>query len=440
MFLFKKSISSNKQGFGLAALTASSAALLALATPAAANPLSFDQTIIAPDGASYDGFGGSVAIDGDYALIGSYGDDENGTDSGSAYLFDTTTGNLLQKFIAPDGASSDFFGGSVAIDGDYALIGSYGDDENGTDSGSAYLFDTTTGNLLQKFIAPDGASSDFFGNSVAIDGDYALIGSALDDENGTNSGSAYLFDTTTGNLLQKIIAPDGASSDIFGWSVAIDGDYALIGSAFDDDNGTYSGSAYLFDTTTGDLLQKFIAPDGASSDLFGRSVAIDGDYALIGSYGDDDNGTDSGSAYLFDTTTGDLLQKFIAPDGASSDLFGRSVAIDGDYALIGSYGDDDNGTDSGSAYLFDTTTGDLLQKFIAPDGASNDLFGGSVAIDGDYALIGSALDDDNGTDSGSAYLFTAKTAEKVPEPSVVVGLIAIGTLAVFKRSSRQQNQ
>ena len=437
MFLFKKSRSSNNHKFGLAALAASSAALLALATPAAANPLNFNRKFIAPDGASSDYFGRSVALDGDYALIGSYGDDDNGVNSGSAYLFDSSTGDFLQKFIAPDGASSDYFGRSVAIYGNQALIGSVGDDDNGSLSGSAYLFDLTSGNLLQKFIAPDGVSNDRFGLSVAIDGNQALIGSYLDDDKGSASGSAYLFDSTTGDLIQKIVAPDAASGDWFGYSVALDGDYALIGSYYDDDNGADSGSAYLFDTTSGSFLQKLTAPDGASSDNFGRSVALDGDYALIGSYYDDDNGLGSGSAYLFDTTTGSFLQKILAPDGASYDYFGYSVALDGEYALIGSLLDDDNGYKSGSAYLFDTTAGDLIQKIIAPDGASYDHFGNSVALDGGRALIGSVFGDDKGTDSGSAYLFVI---ERVPEPSVVIGLVAIVTLAAFKRSSRQQKQ
>ena len=428
MLLFKKSRYSNNHKFGLAALAVSSAALLALATPAAANPLTFKQKFVAPDGARYDYFGYSVAIDGNYGLIGAFGD---GGRSGSAYLFDTTTGDLIHKLIAPDAASWDYFGLSVALNGDSTLIGSYYDDDNGTDSGSAYLFDTTSGNLLQKIIAPDGARDDYFGGSVAIDGNYGLIGAFGD---GSRSGSAYLFDTTTGDLIQKFVAPDGAISDYFGYSVALDGDYALIGSYYDDDNGRNSGSAYLFDTTTGDFLQKLIAPDGAKNDSFGRSLAIDGDYALIGSHGD---GSYTGSAYLFDTTTGDLIQKLIAPDGASRDNFGYSVALDGNYALIGSSGDYDNGLFSGSAYLFDTTTGDLIQKIIAPDGASGDRFGWSVALDGGSVLISSYGDDDNGPFTGSAYLFTI---EKVPEPSTVLGLVAIGTLAAFKRSSRQQKQ
>ena len=430
MFLLKKFIPSNKQKFGLATLAASSAALLALATPAAANPLTFSRKLIAPDGASGDNFGHSIALDGNYALISAPGDDDNGTESGSAYLFDTTTGDFLQKLIAPDGASDDNFGQSLALDGDYALIGSYLDDnDNGTDSGSAYLFDTTTGNFLQKLTAPDGAISESFGYSVALDGNYALIGSYYYNE-GNGSSSAYLFDITTGDLLQKLTAPDDAHYDYFGQSVAIDGDYALIGASHE---GDAIGSAHLFDTTTGNLLQTY----SGNNLKFGSSVALEGDSALIGSPSE---GIWNGSAYLFSTTTGNLLQRFCC--GSNWSAFSHSVALDGNYALIG--------TDAqyrGEAYLFDTSTGDLVQRIVPPDGDDFDYFyypidhsfGKSVALDGNSVLIGFTYSDGNVTNSGSAYLFTLET-EKVPEPSAVLGLIAIGTLAAFKRSSRQQKQ
>ncbi|NEQ41634.1 MAG: hypothetical protein F6K40_37755 [Okeania sp. SIO3I5] len=411
--------------------------LFALTTPANA----VDLKLTAPDGSSSDYFGTSVAISDNKALIGSYGDDDNGSSSGSAYLFDTTTGSLLHKFTAPDGSAGDLFGISVALSDNIALVGSYKDDDNGTDSGSAYLFDTTTGSLLQKFTAPDGSADDLFGISVALSNNIALVGSYLDDDKGSRSGSAYLFDTTTGSLLHKFTAPDGSASDQFGVSVALSNNTVLIGSHYDDDEGLQSGSAYLFDTTTGNLLHKFTAPDGSANDRFGRSVALSDNTALIASFFDDDNGIDSGSAYLFDTTTGSLLHKFTAPDGSANDRFGRSaVALNNNTALIGSYLDDDNGTDSGSAYLFDTTTGSLLHKFTAPDGSANDRFGLSVALSNNTALIGSNLDDDNGTNSGSAYLFTTNTNTKsTPEPSSLLGIV--GTVAIaFLSLKKQQNK
>ncbi|NEQ35702.1 MAG: hypothetical protein F6K40_05110 [Okeania sp. SIO3I5] len=379
------------------------------------------ETFIASGGTAY-GFlptlttNQSVATNGSYAVVGSLSDD----DKGSAYLFDTTTGNLLQKFIAPDGELSDEFGKSVAIHGNYALIGSRMND----DTGSAYLFDITTGNFLQKFTAPDGEFYDLFGTSVVIDGNYALISSVSDDQ---RSGSAYLFDITTGNLLQKLVAPYSYG---LGNSVAMDGTYALIGSMEDSYslNLIGSGSAYLFDVTTGNLLHEFIAPDIDARDFFGFSVAIDGKNALIGSLGDSDNGKWSGSAYLFDVTTGNVLHKFTAPDAAAYEFFGNSVAIDGNYALIGSLGDSDNGSLSGSAYLFDITTGNLLQKLIAPDAAAYEFFGNSVAIDGENIVISSLWDYE--TNSVSAYLFSSNIQEtpkpaSASEPSLLLGIIVV---------------
>ena len=418
-------------------------ALLAFTAPANA----FDLKLTAPDAYVEDEFGGSVALSDNTALIGSRKDDDNEqTDSGSAYLFDTTTGSLLHKFTAPDGVASDQFGGSVALSDNTALIGAWLDDDNGRDSGSAYLFDTTTGSLLHKFTAPDGVASDQFGGSVALSDNTALIGAWLDDDNGRDSGSAYLFDTTTGSLLHKFSAPDGAANDLFGTSVALSDNTAIIGSILDDDNGESSGSAYLFDTTTGSFLHKFTAPDGAANDWFGISVALSDNTAIIGSIGDDigsigddDYEESSGSAYLFDTTTGSLLHKFTAPDGVASDQFGGSVALSDNTALIGSIGDDDNGESSGSAYLFDTTTGTFLQKFIAPDGSDEDNFGVSVALRNNTAVIGSWGDDDKGFNSGSAYLFTTNTNTKsTPEPSSLLGIVGTVAIAALSRKKQQK--
>ena len=431
MLLFKKTHPSNNQKLSLAVLTVTSImGLLASTSPATANPFEFERKILAPDGASRDFFGDSIALDSGYALISSPHDDDNGLDSGSAYLFDVTSGDLVHKFLAPDGERQDYFSQSVALDSGYALIGSLNAD-------SAYLFDVTSGDLVHKFLAPDGALR--FGESVALDGDYALISSSLTIEKGFATGSAYLFDLTSGDLVQKFLAPDVTYRDRFGFgsfsrSIALDGGYALIGSYGDDDNGFDSGSAYLFDVASGDLVQKFLAPNGKSEDYFGQSVALDNGYALIGSYGDDDNGFNSGSAYLFDVTSGDLVQEFFAPDGAPSDFFGYSVVLDGDSALISSLWDSDNGPKGGSAYLFDITSGDLVQKFLAPEDTSFRQFGDSLALDGNSALISPAWDSDNGPGSGSTYLFTLKeTPKPIPEASTLLGLLAIGTFGILKR-------
>ena len=383
-----------------------------------------EQKIIASDGEAHDRFGTSVAISGTSALVGAYWDDDNGDKSGSAYIFEQQEdGSWLEtaKLLASDGASSDYFGFAVAISGTTALVGAVFDNDNGESSGSAYIFEQQEdGTWLEtaKLTASDGAILDYFGISVAISGTSALVGARLDDDNGSDSGSAYIFEQQQdGSWLEtaKLTASDGAGTDYFGSSVAISGTTALVGAFFDDDNGSSSGSAYIFEQQPdGSWLEtaKLTASDGASLDNFGGSVAISGTTALVGAYNDDDdNGNDSGSAYIFkQQQDGTWLEttKLTASDGASFDYFGRSVAISGTTALVGAYYDNDNGENSGSAYIFEQQEdGSWLEaaKLTASDGAGSDYFGRSVVISGTTALVGAYYDDDNGIDSGSSFFY-----------------------------------
>ena len=167
-----------------------------------------------------------------------------------------------------------------------------------------------------KLTANDGAASDYLGVSVSIDGDCAVAGAYRDDDNGDSSGSAYLFEKPAGgwdNMTEtaKLTADDGATADFFGRSVSVSGDCAVVGAYYDDDNNGESGSAYLFERPAGgweDMTQtdKLTADDGAASDYLGVSVSIDGDRVIVGAYGDDDSGDSSGSAYIFTPEPGAL--------------------------------------------------------------------------------------------------------------------------------------
>ena len=318
--------------------------------------------------------------------------------------------NLTQTLDDPTVTSADNFGISVSISGNKVLIGASRDETTGADVGQAHLFDVTTGALLQTFDDPTPTTGDDFGNSVAISGNNVLVGASGDDTNGSNVGQAHLFDATTGALLQTFNDPTpSTSADFFGFSVAISGNNVLIGAAGDRTNGTSVGQAHLFDATTGALLQTFNDPTVTGSDLFGFSVAISGNNVLIGAEGDDTNGVDVGQAHLFDATTGALLQTFDDPTPTSSDRFGISVAISGNNALVGAALDDTNGPLVGQAHLFDVTTGALLQSFNDPTPTASDQFGVSVAISGNNVLIGALGDDTNGLNVGQAHLFDATT-------------------------------
>ncbi len=311
------------------------------------------------------------------------------------------------KIAAGDGAAGDLFGGSVAISGDCAVVGAIKDDDAGRYSGSAYIFKRNGDAWTEqaKITASDGAANDLFGGSVAISGDYVVVGAYMDDGAGRESGSAYIFkrngDTWTEQA--KITASDGARVHYFGFRVAISGDYVVVGAS--------GNSAYIFkrngDTWTEQA--KITANDGETWDSFGFSVAISGDYVVVGAHGNDDAGTDSGSAYIFkrDGDAWNEQANITASDSAADDNFGRNVAISGEYVVVGAHGNDDAGTDSGSAYIFKRNeTGWTEQaKITASDGAADDYFGVSVAISGDCAVVGANGDDDAGSYSGSSYIY-----------------------------------
>jgi hypothetical protein len=376
------------------------------------------QKLLASDGAAGDEFGIYTSLDGDTAIIGANWDDDNGNNSGSAYVF-TCIGNTWTqqaKLLASDGDAEDWFGCSVALSGDTAIIGAEGVDDNGNNSGSAYVFirTGTTWTQQQKLLASDGTPHDNFGIYVSLDGDTALIGARADSIHGNYSGSAYVFTRTgtTWTQQQKLVPQDGQAEDNFGICVSLKGDTALIGAWYDDDNGANSGSAYVFTRSgmTWTQQAKLLASDGAAGDEFGNSVFLSGDTAIIASPFDDDNAANSGSAYVFvrTGTTWTQQQKLLPSDGASGDQFSMwNVGLDGDTALIGAWYDDDNGANSGSAYVFTRTgtTWTQQQKILASDGAAGDNFAG-YSISGNTAIITSWYDDDNGANSGSAYVFT----------------------------------
>ncbi len=372
----------------------------------------------ANDGTKDNLFGISVAVSGNYTIVGASGDNDLGDRSGSAYIFERNGGNWSQaaKLLASDGAKDDRFGISVAISGNYAIVGATDDDDDddlGNKSGSAYIFELNGANWFQvtKLTANNGAKDDLFGSSVSISGEYAIVGAPGDDDLGGKSGSAYIFRRNGATWIQsgKLVASDGAKEDRFGISVAINSEYAIIGADGDDlTNVPNAGSAYIFKRNGFNWLQtkKLTVNNPAKKDRFGIAVAISDTFAIVGANGDDKA---SGSAYIFTNTGSNWIQikELIANDRSIGDGFGNSVSLKGDYAIIGASGDNDLGDNSGSTYIFKRSMSDWTQvrKLTASDGTNQDLFGLSVAIGEDYAIVGASRDDDLGNQSGSTYIY-----------------------------------
>jgi len=372
------------------------------------------QKLLASDGSAGNAFGYTLSFSDDTALIGACYDDDSGTMSGSAYVYTRsgTTWTQQAKLLASDGEAFDYFGNSVSLSGDTALIGAHGEDSY---TGTAYVFTRSGANWTQqaKLVASDSASDKWFGFSVALSEDTALIGSQGD--NGY-TGTAYVFTRSGSQWTQqaKLLASDGEPMSWFGYAVALDSDTALIGAHYVND---YQGAAYVFTRTgtTWSEQQKLVASDGVSWDYFGWSVSISGDTALVGAIFDDDSGTDSGSGYVFVRTGTTWMQeaKLNASDGGVNDQLGNSVVIQGDIAVLGAPYDDDASNESGSAYVFTRSGTTWIEeaKLNASDEAFQDNFGFAISFSHDTALIGAPGDENF---KGAVYEFIGEIENKPP--------------------------
>ena len=346
------------------------------------------------DGAAGDWFGFAVVIDGNNAIVGARQDDVGAnSNQGSVcfYRYNGSTWVLLQKVVDPAGVLSENFGQSVSIDGNWAVVGAPG--ANGG-SVSIYQYNGSTWVFAQKITDPGTVAGDRFGSAVSISGNYIIIG-AENDQVGTNTdqGSACIFKyNVSGNnwiFMQKITDATGSANASFGYSVSIDGTYAIVGAWFENvgansDQGT--ASIYRFNGTNWVLMNKLIDVTGESGDHFGSSVSISGNYAVTGASSDNVLFTNQGSAsvYYYNGSNWVFMQKLSDANGSASDIFGASVSISGNYIIIGALQDDiGTNTNQGSSTIY-VRVGNYWQKlqfFNDPAGAANDDFGRSVAID-----------------------------------------------------------
>jgi uncharacterized repeat protein (TIGR01451 family) len=432
--------------------------------------------LTASDGAQNDEFGISVSVSGDTAIVGARRDDDNGSESGSAYVFERNHGGAdnwgeVKKLVASDGAMTDEFGFSVAISGDTAIVGARlhtvpnapGGSSLFGQEGSAYVFERNRGGLnnwgeVKRLIGSDTDYGDEFGFSVAISGDAAIVGARLNKQE--DFGSAYIFERHHGGAdnwgeVKRLEASDKGTAEEFGFSVAISGDAVVVGARLDE-RFVSAGSAYIFERNDGGAnnwgeTRKLTASDGQAGDQFGYDVALGGDTAIIGAPFDDDNGNQSGSAYIFERNQGGAnnwgeARKLAAGDATFDHIFGVSVAISGDRVVVGANGET---SATGAAYVFERNQGGTdnwgeTNKLVASDREQGEQFGVSVAVSGDTAIVGAVFDDDNGLHSGSAYVFGVEgveadlslTMSDSPDP-VTVGASLTYTITVTNHGPAQ---
>jgi hypothetical protein len=335
----------------------------------------------------------------------------------------------VARLTAPDLQAGDNFGFSVAISGGVAAVGSPLDDHTAGNEGSVAVFYQNANvpnqwNFQKKVIASDADSGDNFGTSVALNGDNLLVGASLDDETATNAGAAYVFYRNNGGAnnwgeVAKLQANTGDANDNMGNSVAIDGDYAIVGAPGANGFQQDIGAAYIFGRNQsgpdnwGEVAKLRGNPSG-QNDNFGGSVTISGPWALVGADRSDIKAVDAGAVFAFYKNQNGVIDSWgqrnilIDLNGKEGDHFGSGVALDGEYAVVGARGEDDHfGENSGVGYVYINQDNGwvLVGELEDGGGQSGDALGTCVAIDGRTAIMGAPLDDAPGSDSGSALLY-----------------------------------
>lgn len=360
--------------------------------------------LTASDAALGDNLGFSVAADGATVAAGAW----QASDIGAVYIYVRSglTWSQQAKLVASDAAVGDFFGNSVALDGDTIIVGARGDDT----TGAAYVF-VRSGTVWteQAKLTPGDATPTDFGWSVALDGDTAVIGAPF-----SSTGAAYVFTRsgTTWSEQAKLVASDGAAGDEFGRGVGIDTDTVVVGASEAHIGPTGdAGAAYIFTRsgTTWTQQAKLVASDADTGDSFGGAVAISSGTVCAGAISDDEGGSSAGAVYVFTGAGATWAQqaKLLTDDIEAGDGFGRSVSVDGDTLVAGTSLEDTGGANAGAAYVFLRSAGAWYQqvKLQGDDTGEGDVFGFSVSLSQDVVICGAYLEDSAASSAGAAYIF-----------------------------------
>ncbi|MBL4592000.1 MAG: hypothetical protein JKY96_08580 [Phycisphaerales bacterium] len=401
-----------------------------------------EQLLVASDQNNLALFGIHVDTDGQTVVVGASDNSSTIFNGGAVYVFTDTGDGWSEVAILEslDLDPSDFVGYSVAVDGDTIVAGAWGDDGVDSLAGAAYIFERDFGGLdnwgqRTKLIAPNGGPNDLLGFDVDVSGDMAVVSALLDNDAVLDQGSVYLYckDSGTGDwdFVLQLLAPDPIADAQFGSGVAIDGDTLIVGAVGDNQVGAFGGAAYIFERNLGGqdawgLRTKIVADTAGTNnqinDQFGFEVAIDQDRIVIGAINRDLGGVFAGAAYLFERDEGGVdnwgqVHEFIPVDAHSGQQFGNTVAISGGRVVVGALRSNSLVSDTGSAYVFAVDEFGVWTEQIqlaASNPEMGDLYGSSVAINGDQMVVGARIDTEAGIDGGSATVIQLSSDCDVP--------------------------
>lgn len=372
-------------------------------------------------------FGSAVAVDGDLTVVGAPGHSSGGINAGAVYVFRYAAGQGWVEeiqLIGDDTKAGDLFGTAVAIDGRRVLVGAPGADPTQSGAGAAYVFvQDLQGRWTQEatLIADDGALRDGFGEAVALDGLFAIVGAPGEDTGGAEAGAAYVFSfigPQGWRQLARLKADIPQADAAFGQALALHGDDLIIGAPrADEPRGANAGLAYYFHRSGSQWTQfAFLtAGDAAFEDAFGTAVAIRPDVIVVGTPGDDARGgTNAGAAYVFvqENERWEQQAKLTAADAAAGATYGQSVAMSEAFVVVGAPNDSGTAFQGGTSYAYAESTPDLWQEVTRrnPDYLRvNEAFGHSIALSDQFAVIGAPSNDQQAIDAGVAYVYAIDT-------------------------------
>lgn len=376
-----------------------------------------------PEGASFHGLGAALSVSGDTAAIGVPGAGEV-----HVYVRSGTQWSLQDELALPSGPSVGF-GNSVALEDDLLVVGAPFESVSGAFwAGAAYVFVRSGGTWSEptKLVAAVPQEYDRLGGAVALSGETALLGGS--QAHGFNppqsgAGLAYVFvrHGAAWNQQAKLTGAGLAGGSAFGAAVALDGDTALVGAPTGDAAGPgVVGAAFVFTRAGNGWTQQaeLHAAGQASDDVFGSSVALDGDTAAVGAPIDTHGDVyAAGTVTVFTRAAGTWTQQatLVATDPVSphGPHVGSALDLEGDVCVAGASHDTHSGGEwAGSAFVFERsgTSWSEQAKLTASDAANQDHFGTTVSLSGDTVLVGASFyDTAAATSAGSAFGFRVLT-------------------------------
>ena len=428
------------------------------------------EIVLRPEGGNTN-WGHSVDINGTTFIAGYTSYTGN---SGGVFIMEQTgkRWELLDHFKTPDGGTRDWYGHAVALEGDIAVVSAYehggkkrtAGEVLGEGPGLVYVYKREAKGFAEmaKLKGEGIQNNDRFGYSVDLSGNTLIAGTPFHDE---EKGAVYVYQRDGDKWKQqaKLQADDAGVKNRFGWDCAIHENTIVVGAPLAAAPARLSGAAYVF-KRQGDAwaqVAKITPDDGDGGDGFGAAVDVSKSRIIVGANKDENEAKKrgSGSAYIFSGVGNVYAQdaKLTADEPQEGAVFGFSVALDVNRALVGAPATDTKANEnSGAVYAFLKVGADwVLQARVIPGKGPNEIglaggdnMGSAVALDGqfgrnfNFAAIGVQWDaQEGGGDAGSVYIFDTEDGEGINLPLSVEprGDLALTMFGDIKRTALLQN-